>query len=186
MASIVSLIIELVVAILMIAIAVWTLISYNKKVWKIKPTLSQLQPKPQPLANQPNFLEGLCGCFDNPNICLTTWFCGICRNVDSQVTAGVLGREEAMQHALLQAFCGCIYVPFFHPCKRAAMRAQLGGHPEWTCTDVLTSLCLFNCSLCQEAREVDKAANAETRFVSCALTQYGNTAPIGQAIMVQP
>jgi len=162
------------------------LICYNKKVWKIKPTLSQLQPKPQPLANQPDFLEGLFGCFENLNICLTTLFCGICRNVDSQVTAGVLGRNEAVTHALLQGFCACIYIPFMQPCKRAEMRAQLGGAPEWTCMDVLISICCFECSVCQEAREVDKAANAETRFVTCALTQYGNEAPIGQAIMVQP
>jgi len=169
-----------------VIIDIYILVAYKKKVWSIKPTLSQLQPRPQPLANQNEFLEGLCGCMSNPNICLSVYFCHVCRSVDTQVTAGVVARDDAMKQALFQACCACIYIPFMHPCKRAAVRAELGGSPNWTCMDLLVSWYCFACVLCQEAREVDKAANAETRFPACALTQYGSQQPIGQSIQVNP
>lgn len=171
------------------------LLAYKMKVWPLKPTLSERNPKPQPLASfapgsvpHGGFLESLCGCFQNLNICVTVLLFPVCRNVDTQVTAGVLDRKQAVKYALWQFFLPLGYFACHQPCQRAALRAHLGGEYSvtWTWTDVFASVCCVFCAVCQEAREVDKAVNAETRlFPRCAVVEYGTRNPVGHAIKVQ-
>lgn len=157
---------------------------FNDKVFQVKPTKNQFTPPPQPLQGVVGFREALFGCFDNLTILIAAWLCPIFRILDSQVTAGVIKRDETCGACCFIFLCPGIYLCFVHPCRRGAIRRELGGNGDCSCGDWCAILWCTLCSIAQEARETDKAVNAQTG-ICCDLTQYGTSDPIGAPVQVQ-
>jgi len=161
---------------------------WNSNIYKKKQTLSSIVPKPQPLAQNPDqdFGESLFGCLSNLCSCLVVWWCPALKVVETALTAEVIQQDQVCVHVLLATcFLPC-YMLFAHPCQRATIRANLGGRKDgWGAADFLLSWCCTICVLAQEAREVDRAVDAESR-VCCTLHKYGTSEPaVGPAVKVE-
>jgi len=174
----------IVICVLILLVLLYSVIGYCwwHKIYKNKLTLWSYAPhKPQPLAQTPDhvdFNERLCGCFENWRTCRVLLFCAPFKIVETAYTAGVIPRDDIISNLLFLICCPCFYSCFFHPCRRAGIRAALGsGHRNWTYADLaLTLVCGF-CAHNQEAREVDRAVDAESGLCS-SLFPYGSSARV--------
>lgn len=161
---------------------------WNSNIYKKKQTLSSIAPKPQPLAENPDkdFGESLFGCFSNLRTCVVVWCCAPLKVVETALTAEVIKKDEACFHALLATCFFPFYMLLAHPCQRATIRANLGGRQDgWDIVDLLLGWICTICVLTQEAREVDRAVDAESS-VCCSLHKYGSSEPaVGPAVKVE-
>lgn len=169
-----------IIVIIVLIYPLYYLIGYCwwQKIYKDKLTLSAYAPsKPQPLQKTPDhrFNESLCGCFGNWRTCMVLCCCGPFKIVETALTVGVIQKDKLISNLLFLFCCPCFYSCCVHPWRRAGIRAALGGndgHPVCTWADLaLTLMCGF-CVYNQEAREVDRAVDAESS-VCGNLFQYG-------------
>jgi len=132
------------------------------------------------------FRHGLCSCLNNCHIFWTVWWCHPTRIADTYASAGVM---EFWPTFLLVTCVPCCFFWLIAPCKRAEIRARLGGDRNGCTTkDFCIAIWCSTCMMCQESQAVDQALQVRTKC--CCLLESAEAhiplvgAGVGDPVMV--